>query len=349
MTKGDWVYSHETFIPGHEYQINVYLKTEDGYTFYHNRYYEMLFTASVNGYGAEGNTTGSSGLYGQTITASFRCEPKTVSTVMLYNLDAPEAGQTPDYSMTVAYPELYQIDPNYAGTTGIVWFDIEGNQLETTDAFVEGEQYKVEIKVIPSQLEGANVCKFASDTSVYLDGEQVAGDIYVNRDGSVLYLYYTFTEPALYPAQTGSVSGHITSFKDAYADVTVQLYKSGANLPSYEAIVKGNAVSYNFAKVVAGTYTLKVSKADHVTREYTVVVGDSAVTQDAKIHLKGDVDGNGSVTTMDAMRANSHARGVTPLTDYNLKCADVVGTDSAVTTMDAMRINAHAKGSNLLW
>lgn len=42
-------------------------------------------------------------------------------------------------------------------------------------------------------------------------------------------------------------------------------------------------------------------------------------------------------------------RGVTLLTDYALKCADVVGTDGTVTTMDAMRINAHAKGSNLLW
>ena len=79
------------------------------------------------------------------------------------------------------------------------------------------------------------------------------------------------------------------------------------------------------------------------------MVGNSSVIQDVKIQLKGDVDGNGTVTTMDAMRANSHARGVTLLTDYALKCADVVGTDGTVTTMDAMRINAHAKGSNLLW
>ena len=94
---------------------------------------------------------------------------------------------------------------------------------------------------------------------------------------------------------------------------------------------------------------MKVSKVNHVTREYTVVVGNSSVIQDVKIHLKGDVDGNGTVTTMDFMRANSHARGVTLLTDYALKCADVVGTDGTVTTMDAMRINAHAKKTNLLW
>ena len=348
LTKGDWVYDHETFIPGHEYEIRVYLKTEEGYTFYLSRYYEMLFTASVNGYGAEGNTSGSSGLYGQTITASFQCQPKTVSTVMLYDLDAPEAGQTPDYSMTVAYPEVYQIDPDYAGSNGIVWFDIEGNQLETTDAFVEGVQYKVEIKVIPSKLESANVCKFASDTSVYLDGEQVAGDIYVNRDGSVLYLYYTFTEPALYPAQTSSVSGHITSFKDAYADVTVQLYKSGANLPSYETVVKGNAVSYKFAKVVAGTYTLRVSKEDHVTREYTVTVGADDVLQNVKIHLLGDINGDGNVNATDKKKIFAHINDQSKaLTGYEFLVGDING-DGNVNATDKKKVFAHING-NPLW
>lgn len=66
-------------------------------------------------------------------------------------------------------------------------------------------------------------------------------------------------------------------------------------------------------------------------------------------YKKQHIDGNGTVTTMDAMRANSHARGVTLLTDYALKCADVVGTDGKVTTMDAMRINAHARGTAKLW
>ena len=149
--------------------------------------------------------------------------------------------------------------------------------------------------------------------------------------------------------KNNSVSGQVTSFNDASGDITLQLIPQGLTEPSYETIVMGNTVNYNFANVAAGTYTLKVSKVNHVTREYTVVVGNSSVIQDVKIHLKGDVDGNGTVTTMDFMRANSHARGVTLLTDYALKCADVVGTDGTVTTMDAMRINAHAKKTNLLW
>ena len=94
---------------------------------------------------------------------------------------------------------------------------------------------------------------------------------------------------------------------------------------------------------------MKVMKNNHVTREYTVTVGAENVTQDVKIHLKGDINGDGRVTTIDFVRVNSHARGVTLLSGYELKCADVVGTDGKVTTADAIRINAHAKGTSLLW
>ena len=145
------------------------------------------------------------------------------------------------------------------------------------------------------------------------------------------------------------VSGNVESFNSGTDQVTIQLIEQGQSEPAYETIVKGNTASYSIAGVAPGTYTMKVMKQNHVTREYTVTVGAENVTQNVKIHLLGDIDGNGTVTTMDFMRANSHARGVTLLTDYALKCADVVGTDGKVTTMDAMRINAHARGTAKLW
>jgi|GEM_PF-2472538 len=145
------------------------------------------------------------------------------------------------------------------------------------------------------------------------------------------------------------VNGTITSYGSDSESVTVQLIESGASEPAYEAVVKGNSASYAFDAVAPGTYTMKVIKNNHVTREYTVVVGNSSVIQDVKIHLKGDINGDGKVTTIDFVRVNSHARGVTLLSGYELKCADVVGTDGKVTTADAIRINAHAKGTSLLW
>lgn len=350
MTDFDWVYENDTFIPGHEYQIRVFLKTEDGYTFYHANDLTMLFTASVNGTAATGNTTTSWGLTEQTISASFPCQGKEITTVMVNGLSTPKAGETPDYTASVAYPEWYQLDPNYAGTNGIVWYDSDGYQMEPTDTFVAGKKYKMEIKLISATLNGANTSQFTSPVSAYINGKQVVENgIWdaVYASANTVYIYYTFPKEAEYAGVM--VSGSVTSFNDANGDITLQLIPEGYSEAAYETVVRGNTVEYKFSHVAAGTYTLKVMKNNHVTREYTVVVGNSSVIQDVKIHLKGDVDGNGTVTTMDFMRANSHARGVTFLTDYALKCADVVGTDGTVTTMDAMRINAHAKGSNLLW
>ena len=151
------------------------------------------------------------------------------------------------------------------------------------------------------------------------------------------------------PVVTYTVSGTATSFGSDTDNVILQLIAEGYSEADYEVFVQGNSANYSIAGVAPGTYTMKVMKNNHVTREYTVTVGAENVTQDVKIHLKGDIDGNGTVTTMDYMRVNSHAKGITLLTDYALKCADVVGTDGKVTTMDAMRVNAHARGTAKLW
>lgn len=202
LTKKDWVYDHETFIPGHEYQINVYLKTEDGYTFYHDKWYDMLFTASVNGTAATGNTTGSSGLTEQIICAPFICQPQELSTVMVY-LDAPMGGKKPDYSATAAYPELYHPQTGYGpAESGVIWYDSEGYNMDPNDTFVEGETYKVEIKLVPTQLGGADVCKFAETVAGYINGEQVTERLdwdAVYASEKVVYLYYTFADGAAVP------------------------------------------------------------------------------------------------------------------------------------------------------
>ena len=118
--------------------------------------------------------------------------------------------------------------------------------------------------------------------------------------------------------------------------------------PAYETSVKGNTVDYSFAGVAAGTYTMKVSKNNHVTREYELTVGTDNVTLDVKIHLKGDINGDGRVNTTDVGRANAHAKKTNLLSGYELACADVSG-DSKVNTTDVGRMNAHAKKTNLMW
>jgi len=150
------------------------------------------------------------------------------------------------------------------------------------------------------------------------------------------------------PKDLAILSGQITSFGDANGDITLQLIPGGMTEPAYETSVKGNTVDYSFAGVSAGTYTMKVSKNNHVTREYELTVGTDNVTQDVKIHLKGDINGDGKVNTTDVGRANAHAKKTNLLEGYALACADVSG-DGKVNTTDVGRMNAHAKKTNLLW
>ena len=252
----------------------------------------------------------------------------------------PWAGERPIYNNN-----LVAGLPGGVSVVSYTWYaSATGERIQADMTFNAGRRYHVNMIL---QCEEGYYIADDEELDAYVNGEKA----YVSaQDGNRTTLTVGYTVPV-----ASGVRGQVTSFMDD-GDVTVSLFAAGSAEPQYTVAVPAGEKSggkytavYDIPEVAPGTYTMKVMKNNHVTREYTVVVGNSSVIQDVKIQLKGDVDGNGTVTTMDAMRANSHARGVTLLTDYALKCADVVGTDGTVTTMDAMRINAHAKGSSLLW
>ena len=109
-----------------------------------------------------------------------------------------------------------------------------------------------------------------------------------------------------------------------------------------EAVIKGDATGYSIADVPAGTYTMKVMKKNHVTREYTVTVGSESVTQDAKICLLGDVVADGSVDAKDILKLRKHVANpsANPLSDYELMVADVV-TDKVVDAKDVLKLRKY--------
>ena len=143
-----------------------------------------------------------------------------------------------------------------------------------------------------------------------------------------------------------TVSGSFTSYLDASGTVTFELLQDDA--VKYTASAAGNTGTYAFENVAAGEYTLRVSKANHVTRDYAITVS-ADMTQDVKICPKGDVSGDGKVTTKDYAMANAHAQKVSLLTGYALQCGDVLKGDGKITTADAARINAAAQKVDPLW
>ena len=265
----------------------------------------------------------------------------------------PKAGDRPaafaDYEKPTSLPYNMKV-------LSMQWLGPDQKPMRKFDKFEVGKSYFLDLRIgfEGGEEKGYVYPKNWKDFKVNGKSVNAWMEYEDNTDGHVWQVYESYK--VVDPNARGSVSGTVKNYNSAADKVTVQLIQQGYSEPAYETIVSsgtkvGNqyTASYSISGIASGTYTMRVMKKNHVTREYTITVGGEAVTQNVKIHLKGDIDGNGTVTTMDVIRANSHARGVNLLTDYALKCADVVGTDGTVTTMDVIRINAHAKGASKLW
>lgn len=150
-----------------------------------------------------------------------------------------------------------------------------------------------------------------------------------------------YTETAPSPGYT--VYGAATSFGSQTDDMTIQLIKIGASEAAYEAIVKGNSATYSIAGVLPGTYTMKVMKQNHVTREYTVTVESSNVTQNVKICLLGDVNMDGTISVIDATEGQKDIANLISLNDYQNRLADV-NNDGIVSIVDVTLIQKYIAG-----
>ena len=189
-------------------------------------------------------------------------------------------------------------------------------------------------------------CDFTPPTGKVFTGWRIDGTDYAPGDTFIMPSS-DVTVTAVYTTGV-TVLGTATRFGSQTDDMTIQLIKSGESEAAYEAIVKGDAAGYSIAGVLPGTYTMKVMKQNHVTREYTVTVGSSNVVQDVKICLLGDVTGDGKVNTKDWNRIYDHVEETSLLTDYALACGDVNG-DGKVNTKDWNRIYDHVEETNPLW
>ena len=214
MTEWDWVYENETFIPGHEYQVRVYLITDNGYEFAHSKYYEPTVTATVNGKTAEAFTTGSDCTWSQQVQYTFTCAQPEISTIMLYDLDTPQAGKTPDTDVTAAYPDIYVVD-------SVRWLDVEDGEV---DSFEKGQYYTVEITVAAKDYDGVDGCIFADDVTAYIDGKEVNGwysSRVTTNDDNTVTIRYEFRKPAQAPEiGTYTVTFNANGGTGTMADVT---------------------------------------------------------------------------------------------------------------------------------
>ena len=185
--------------------------------------------------------------------------------------------------------------------------------------------------------------KAAGSTAISLYEDSVGADGYRGdaKSGTVT------VEAA---AVTGvTVSGTVKSYGGASEVVTVTLTKQGETTPAFTDTLTGNSAAYKFENVSAGTYTLKVEKANHVAREYKVTVSGDAVQQDAKVCLRGDVNMDGAVDIGDHQTLFEHLQGINLIADeYQLKTANV-NQDNAVDIGDHQTLFEHLQGITRLF
>lgn len=180
---------------------------------------------------------------------------------------------------------------------------------------------------------------YVSDDTVEVENPYSPTTTFIMPDSSVTVVA-RFKDKA---EGTFTVSGTATSFNSDTDDVTIQLIESGASEAAYEAVVKGNYIGYSIEDVAPGTYTMKVMKQNHVTREYTVTVGSDNVTQDVKICLLGDVNMDGTISVIDATEGQKGIVNLISLNDYQNRLADV-NNDGIVSIVDVTLIQKYIAG-----
>ena len=269
----------------------------------------------------------------------------------------PVPGDRPAADESYAKPTRLPLDMK---VVSMQWLGPDHKPMGVNDKFEIGKEYTLDLRIGFEGGEEMGQVYPVNYRDFKVNGKSTRSDAWIIDDYTLDYTNWHVWEfygsyKVTDPNARGSVSGTVKNYNSAADKVTVQLIQQGQSEPAYETIVpsgtkEGNqyTASYTISGVASGTYTMRVMKKNHVTREYTITVGGEAVTQNAKIHLKGDINGDGKITIGDVNRANLQAKGKSKLTLYEFACADING-DGKITISDVNRANLHVKGKSLLW
>lgn len=256
----------------------------------------------------------------------------------------PTVGETaPSVSVVDAYADYVDGEE-----TVYAWWLVEDgrvvSQLLDWSTLQPGRTYRAYAYAVAA--DGYSFAEYTvNQFKVYNEEGKVVDTPYGTIDrnrGDYANFYVEFTMPG--EASAGvTVSGMATSSGNIADGVIIQLTAIGASEPTYETVVYGNAASYVINGVEAGTYTMKVMKKNHATREYTVTVGDKNVIQNVDLCMLGDINGDGDVNSNDYAMLKNYVQCRSTLTEEQKKLADING-DGAVDAFDAIQLDLYLHG-----
>ncbi|MGM9624761.1 MAG: dockerin type I domain-containing protein, partial [Eubacteriales bacterium] len=149
-----------------------------------------------------------------------------------------------------------------------------------------------------------------------------------------------------------TVSGTVTSYYTESAPdapVNITIYDEEGHVVGTVYEVLADATTYTI-NLNAGTYKMQVSKENHVTRTYEIVVTDHDIELNVKICPIGDMNLDGKVDVRDYNMLFRCASGESEIPDdpYAKACADV-NDDGALDVRDYNAIFYHVAGTKSLW
>ena len=277
---------------------------------------------------------------------------------VVFNLDVPAAGQPRDLTedettmlnCSIVTDGVINGGDSVRRVTDLSSIkdkDVSNDQTEDFTTYEAGEwyRYKVYLRCDGKYTTPMGGKVYFADSVEAVEPELgcISDDSNAKYNLLTAYVYFTPSDDI-----SGVISGTVKSFITGAEEVSIVLIPEGEE-PKCSTTVYGLDATYTLSGVLPGEYTLRVSKKNHVTRDYAVTVsGDT--TQDIKICPIGDADNNGKVNSADAKAAFRHSNDEKPITDeYKLQCADVAKPNDRVNSADAKAIFQHANEQKSLW
>ena len=253
----------------------------------------------------------------------------------------PVPGDSPagsaDYSQPTSLPANMKV-------LSMQWLK-DGKPMGTTDKFELGKSYIIDLRIgFEGGKEMGHIYPI-NERDFKVNGKSMNAwlDHMDFTDGHVWHLSDSYE--AVDPSTLGSITGKINSFNSASDMVTIQLFKSGYSSATYTASVSGNPASYTLPGIPFGTYTMKVSKKDHATREYKITLGAQAAIQNVQLRLKADLDANGAVNLADVRQFIAEISSGTAADSYEKAVRDY-NSDGKADLSDVRAIILAIAGGN---
>lgn len=327
----------------------VYFDVEPGFGYYlpENASVKVILPAGYRANGIFDNAETYSTVYkGDWISYSPINQKYRTSRLLEPNSEGKEYGtdirvQEPkvgDCPLTVAGYDKPTSLPNNMKVLSMQWLGPDQKPMRKFDKFELGKSYFLDLRIgfEGGEEKGYVYPKNYRDFKVNGKSLNQWMEYDDNTNGHFLRVYESYK--LVDPNAGGTLSGTVKSFGSTTDPVTVQLFKSGSSSAAYNTTVKGNSASYTISGITPGTYTMKVSKKNHATREYTVTVSAGTQTQNAQIHLRGDVNGDGAVNKTDALHLLKHT--ILP-TVYKINQSGDMNGNGAVNKADALYLLKH--------